>query len=326
MEKVVIGLYEKTSYSERFAEYFFHNKNNYIEFRIFTMREKIVEFVKNTRIDILLCDREDADEVVDEKNIGKIIVLSEGDYVMENEKYPVIFKYQSVEEIIKEVLADISEDDSIKMTETSVIKKNIELIGVYSVSGGNTVLDYAVNLAVKTGRVKKTLLVCLEQLNGLDGAFGVENENKQNNLISYGKSYVRGMSEVIYYLKKSGDKLAIKLQSIISNKSGVDCIYTVEDYRDYNFFNKEGLEEFISVISGQLGYETAIFVIGYLNETFVELMKRCDKLYFKAAQDEIEEQRQIAFENMLKREGLSGSLENVMFYGVEDIYKNESAK
>ena len=37
MEKVVIGLYEKTSYAERFAEYFCHNKNNCVDFRIFTL-------------------------------------------------------------------------------------------------------------------------------------------------------------------------------------------------------------------------------------------------------------------------------------------------
>ena len=56
MEKVVIGLYEKTSYAERFAEYFCHNKNNCVDFRIFTMCDKISEFVKKTKIDVLLTD------------------------------------------------------------------------------------------------------------------------------------------------------------------------------------------------------------------------------------------------------------------------------
>lgn len=319
MEKIVIGLYEKTEYSERFAEYFCHNKNNFIEFRIFTMCEKVVEYLEKKRIHILLTDRECVDEVVNERNLGKIIVLSEGDYVMENDKYPVIFKYQSVEEIIKEVLADIADDDSIGLTKTAFIKKNTELIGVYSTSGGNTVLDYAVNLAIKTGRVKKTLLICLEQLNGLDGALWSENENKQNYNRIKEKSYVRGMSEVIYYLNKKGNKLALKLQSIICNINGVDCIYSVEDYRDFNFFSKEALDEMINVVSSQLGYETVIFVIGFLNETFIELMQLCDKLYFKAAQNGIEHQRQKSFENMLKRDGLSGSLDNVVFYGEEDV-------
>ena len=115
MEKVVIGLYEKTSYAERFAEYFCHNKNNCVDFRIFTMCDKISEFVKKTKIDVLLTDRKSVNDVENEKNVGKIIVLSEGNYVMENEKYSVIFKYQSVEEIIKEVLSDIADDDKVNI-------------------------------------------------------------------------------------------------------------------------------------------------------------------------------------------------------------------
>lgn len=318
MEKVVVGLYEKTSYAERFAEYFCHNKNNCVDFRIFTIREKISEFTKKTKIDVLLTDRECVGDVESERNVGKIIVLSEGNYVMENEKYPVIFKYQSIEEIIKEVLADIADDDSINVNNTSVIKNNTELIGVYSVSGGNITLDYGVDLAVKTGKIKKTLLVCLEQLNGLDGASWPENETKRKSSISYEESsYVRGMSEVIYYLNKNGNKLALKLQSIICRKSGVDCIYPVEDYRDLQSLDKSGIGEFINVVSEQMEYEVVIFIIGYLSEAFMELMQRCDKLYFKAAQDGIERERQSAFENMLKRDGLSGSLSNVVFFGSE---------
>ena len=50
MEKVVIGLYDKTVYSERFAEYFCNNKNNCIDFMIFTVFDKISEFVKKGKL------------------------------------------------------------------------------------------------------------------------------------------------------------------------------------------------------------------------------------------------------------------------------------
>lgn len=316
MEKVVIGLYEKTSYAERFAEYFCHNKNNCVDFRIFTMCDKISEFVKKTKIDVLLTDRKSVNDVENEKNVGKIIVLSEGNYVMENEKYSVIFKYQSVEEIIKEVLSDIADDDKVNINNTFVIKNNTELIGVYSASGGNIVLDYGVELALQMGKMRKTLLVCLEQLNGLDGASWPENENKKKSGVSNDEMpYVRGMSEVIYYLKKSGNKLTLKLQSIICRKGEVDCIYPVEDYRDLQFLDKEGIGEFIKVVSEQMEYEAVIFIIGYLSEAFMELMQRCDKLYFKAAQNRMEFEKQNAFEKMLKRDGLSGSFDNVVFFG-----------
>ena len=61
-------------------------------------------------------------------------------------------------------------------------------------------------------------------------------------------------------------------------------------------------------------YEAVIFIIGYLSEAFMELMQRCDKLYFKAAQNRMEFEKQNAFEKMLKRDGLSGSFDNVVFF------------
>ena len=314
MEKVVIGLYDKTVYSERFAEYFCNNKNNCIDFMIFTVFDKISEFVKKGKLDVLLLGQEYIDEIKNTKEIGKIIVLSEGNYVMEGEKYPVVFKYQSVENIINEVLENIADDEKIRLEENNKnpVKINTELIGVYSSDSVNLALKYGVDLAIKTAKVKKTLLVCLDQLNGLDGALRLE-----NNMCEQFFSYVRGMSEVIYYLNKKGSKLALKLQSIICHRGGVDCIYSVEDYRDLKYFDIEGVEEFISILSGQMEYETIIFVIGYLNETFIELMQRCDKLYFSAVQDEIDRQRFSSFEKTLMRDGLAGSLDNIMFYASE---------
>lgn len=325
MEKVVIGLYDKTVYSERFAEYFYNNKNNCIDFMIFTVFDKISEFVKKGKLDVLLLGQEYVDEIKNTKEIGKIIVLSEGNYVMEGEKYPVVFKYQSVENIINEVLENIADDEKIRLEENNKnpVKINTELIGVYSSDSVNLALKYGVDLAIKTAKVKKTLLVCLDQLNGLDGALRLENNmceqffSYEGENMTYETSYVRGMSEVIYYLNKKGSKLALKLQSIICHRGGVDCIYSVEDYRDLKYFDIEGVEEFISILSGQMEYETIIFVIGYLNETFIELMQRCDKLYFSAVQDEIDRQRFSSFEKTLMRDGLAGSLDNIMFYASE---------
>lgn len=325
MEKVVIGLYDKTVYSERFAEYFCNNKNNCIDFMIFTVFDKISEFVKKGKLDVLLLGQEYIDEIKNTKEIGKIIVLSEGNYVMEGEKYPVVFKYQSVENIINEVLENIADDEKIRLEENNKnpVKINTELIGVYSSDSVNLALKYGVDLAIKTAKVKKTLLVCLDQLNGLDGALRLENNmceqffSYEGENMTYETSYVRGMSEVIYYLNKKGSKLALKLQSIICHRGGVDCIYSVEDYRDLKYFDIEGVEEFISILSGQMEYETIIFVIGYLNETFIELMQRCDKLYFSAVQDEIDRQRFSSFEKTLMRDGLAGSLDNIMFYASE---------
>lgn len=109
---MLLAVLEDEMYSNRFSDYINHHKNMFIDFMIFTSTSSVKDFVKNSKIDILLVNGVMACEVADIKNIKRVIVLSDGTY-SEQQGYPVIFKYQSTEHILKEIFAQAADDDQI---------------------------------------------------------------------------------------------------------------------------------------------------------------------------------------------------------------------
>ena len=113
MKKLLLAILAEKSYSMRFAEYLNRHKNMFMELTISTSIEKIEEFCKNNIIDILLVGD---NEVCLESlcaGIKKIILLSDGNIVCEKSKHPVIFKYQSADVILRELLTIIAEDEEL---------------------------------------------------------------------------------------------------------------------------------------------------------------------------------------------------------------------
>ena len=145
---MLLAVLEDEMYSSKFSDYISHHKNMFIDFIVFTGISSIKDFVKNSKIDILLVNANMACELVDIKNIKKVIVLSDGTYTGQ-QGYPVIFKYQSAEHIIKEIFAQAADDDQITGASHMYSSKQAELIAVFSPFGGAGASTYARNMCAE---------------------------------------------------------------------------------------------------------------------------------------------------------------------------------
>ena len=202
LKKMKIALLEDISYSRCFSEYISHRKNALIDIQIFTSIESIRQYIADNVINILLVGQELVNEISGSSHVEKIIVLTEGNCVGEYTQYPVIFKYQSVEVIIKEVFNIIADDESISECGPKYLRSSKELIGLFSPFGGSSISMFSLQLAKQLIRVKKTLYINLEAFDGHD-------------MRKDGNEYVRGMSEVVFYIRQNKGKLGMKIQSLI---------------------------------------------------------------------------------------------------------------
>ena len=105
----------------------------------------------------------------------------------------------------------------------------------------------------------------------------------------------------------------MKIQSIIHNHEGCDCILPVDDYRDLYSITAGDMNEFIDVIARKTDYQTIIFDIGFISEASLVLMKSCDKLMVPKAEDSFQNKMQESFEKYLLREGMEDVLSNINF-------------
>lgn len=295
MKKLLLAVLAEEVYAGRFADYVNHHKNDFIELMIFTTVQSLSDYIKNSIIDILLFDSIISEQIPEDKNIHKIIILSDGERVKEGNDYSVIFKFQSADMIVKEILNDAAEDDKIKKLSIGCIHMQTEFIAVFSPFGGAGVTKFAQDMSNSMGQSKPTLYINLEAFDGF-----AEFEDEGNA----GRKYIRGMSELVFYMKQNKDKLAFKLESVIKKTQNYSMVLPVEDYRDLYSIKYKDMMSLISVLSDEMPYEKVVFDIGYINDVSLKLMNMCDKLIMPKPADTVQQNKYNAFIRLLVREKL----------------------
>ncbi len=300
---MLLAVLADAMYSSRFSDYISHHKNVLIDLITFTSISSAEEYVKHSRIDILLVSGSMACEAGELGNIKKIIVLSDGSYTGHSE-YPVIFKYQPAAHILKEIFAQVAEDDNIPGMPIIHTSKHAELIAVYSPYGGSGISTYARNLCAGMAGSNNVLYVNLE----IFDSFAEFEGNRDNN------EYICGMSEAVYYIKQKKDKLAFKLGSIIKHhKEGYNYILPVGDYRDLYSILPEDMECFTDVLGSGMMYDKVVFDVGYIHGSSLKLLQVCDVVIMPEASGQIQENKQHSFERLLIRNGMDKVIQNIQY-------------
>lgn len=300
LKKLLFALYDTQGYMRALTEYF-GKKNFLLESHLFTKLESLVNFLKGHSLDVLLLGSEvELEQLPYLENVGHVIIMSEGNMVSECGNYPVIFKYQSAERILKEIfqiIAQSGEDISISLGN---FQEHTNFYGIYR--------PYGEPFPIKRfflegeGQEEKSLFINLELLSGLHAPQKVK-----------GEKGIRGMSEVIFYLKQRTEKLSLKVRMLIQQWEGVDYLYPVEDYRDLYSINREDVDRLLSVLAHETEYESVIFDVGFLNDSSLYLLYCCDRIYIPQPRNSWEENQKNALEQLLKREGLEEILDSICY-------------
>lgn len=300
MEKLIFALYDLQGYMKALSEYF-SAKRFLLECHIFTKQDSLADYMKEHFVDVLLIGQEvEAEGLPYLGNARNIIVLSEGNTVSEQSDYPVIFKYQSAEHILREIFQMTGTEERMPGEEGGQKESQTMFIGLYRPYGSLPPMEDF--FAAKEGQEKKILWMDLELLSGVSDS-GMQEKNAN----------ARGMSELIFFLKQKNQKLAWKLQPLIRQRNGMGYIYPVQDYRDLYSLKREDIDLLFSVLAKETGYEQIIFDLGYLNDTSLYLLYRCDRIYMPRAQTEWEENQRHSLEQLLEREGLGEMIRSIRF-------------
>lgn len=308
MKKILVAMFDREGYTRQLASYLNHHQNTMMEVRLFTKEESLRQFLKQGPVEMLLIGERDWDPLWErEAQIRRLIFLTEGDVVREGSHHPVIFKYQSAESIVQELLAVIADDDGMHVMTRRITSEQVEFIGFYSPYGGGGVSTFSYAMAKEYGMQYTTLYLNLELFHGMSG----HSISKWREITPMEEN--RGMSEMIFYLRQHKEKIAVKLQSLIQNRDGIAVIRAVEDYRDLYSITPSDIQRLLHVLAEETEYEKIFFDIGYIAESSIELMRCCDVLYLPKPQSEIQQNKLTAFEQLLIREGERELLERIQF-------------
>lgn len=248
----------------------------------FSSIDCLLEYFEHNTVDILLINEDGFSTIENLHNkIKNIYILSERQSPKEILEFPCIYKYQSAEKLMMEILELYMEKNGgkngfLKSSESM----NKKIIGVFSPKGGSKKTTLSILLSNYYGFSRKTLYINLELFSELSWL------NAQGKI---------GFSELLYYMKQKNTNLIMKIKSIVCNHNHFDFIPAISHYQDILEMNQEDVAFLIQCLIEYSDYEVIIFDIGYFGYSVLELLNKCDKIYVPLDEDILTRDKKEAF-------------------------------
>lgn len=267
----VIAVYDVDPlYAARFAEVV--NQREKIPFEVMAFRsmEKLKDYVKDNKVEMLLISSMVGKEEIEELGIKQIVSLADGETVEADMEYPSIYKYQSSDNIIREVLARYCGVEETAVPLTLLSKTNI--IGVYSPVGRCLKTSFALTMGQLLAQEGRVLYITLEEYSGLSALSHTD--------------YREDLSDLMYYYNQ-GNYNILRLNSVIHSMGELDYIPPARYPEDLSQMSAEQMAGLIQRIAMESTYETVILDIGNYGRHVFPLLHICSHIYMPVKEDSV---------------------------------------
>ena len=271
METKVLAICDtEKQYALKLMEAFCEKKNFGFQVHAFSTVNDLERFGARTRIEILLIPGKNMSETLVHLDIGKIILLSDGEVYEQFSDYESIYKYQSAEHIMKEVLCYYAEYAK-PVARLYHEKKEFAIYGVYSPIGrcGKTAL--AESLAAAFGKKMKTLLLDLQSYSAHKEQLGGEE--------------LWDLADIIYFLRQGKQTFLYKLGSIVRSRGVYDYILPMKAPADLRSVTLAEWSELLEKLASDSDYQVVVIDFGQDVSGLFQLLKNCSKIYMPILSD-----------------------------------------
>lgn len=270
----ILAIYDtETSYANRLTDYIKRKQKRITQVRVFTNPDSLKEHLVHNKIDILLLGEDIPADQIKLENIRNICLLTEGGRIKEEGGYPVIYKFQSADLVVREIFSYFpTETNEGNRKETG---NNLRIITVFSTAKNDERTMLSLSLAGKYASGKKVLYVNLDTIHPF------------SEYQDTGKS----LSEFIYYLKQNTPNLITKLNEIISRRNQLDFIGGVSFGPDLFDLAPDDIALWIKELKKYSEYEVIIFDVGSFFLAALELFRESNRILYLLGGNDLEQTR-----------------------------------
>lgn len=288
MRKGIIAIYDKElEYARSFMDYINETSHFNMETIVFTSIDKLKEFVLDNTIEILLLD--ELPEDLDLVHVKNLFILSEGKSANEEDEILRVYKYQSMESIMKEIIEHYNKKAfKLESSKLNRNQTNASIIGIFSPENSSYKEILGVAVAQAFAKQKKTLLLNLELFSS---TYLTDQDKKISNL-----------SEIIYLVKEKSSEFVLYLNESIYKYGNIDCVLPVEHYSDLYELEEGDIQQLIGELKCNSNYEVIILILDFINKTTIDIMELCEKIYVPTNNSIFTKSKEKSFSHMLKLE------------------------
>ncbi|MBQ8184485.1 MAG: hypothetical protein IJ036_01720 [Lachnospiraceae bacterium] len=278
----------ETTYASRLMEYLNERQVSPFYARAFTSKEALRDFAGQAEIEVLLISSDMA--LVDLQGLpgGKRIWLTHGQIPAELEGEPVIYKYQSAEKIIREILYYYAEEAQ-PLLQAALLKEKIQMYGVCSPIGRTGKTTFALALGSLLAEKKRTLYLNLEPYSGFEQMLPPVSQ--------------WNLGDLLYFLKKGKQGFLYKLKSVTESLGRLDYIVPVRSPEDLLSVMEEEWEELLERLISEGEYECLVLDFSDCIQGLPALLEKCSRVYMPVREDGISRAKLKQFEDVLEMRG-----------------------
>lgn len=286
MKKSIFAVCDlEASYACSLMDYLNEKKNTPFEVQAFTSVESLVEFAKDNPLEILLISTRAMCSEIRELPIRRIIILSEGENLKDLEEYPFVYKYQSSDNLIAEVM-EYYADGSPQLQMMAMSSKKTQVYGIYSPAARTGKTLFALTLGEILAEKKQVLYINLEEYSGFEELFG--------------EVYKTDLSDLIYFARQKEGNLIYKLNAVIQNFHELSYIPPALSPVDVRDVTGEEWLSFLREIISYCEYDVILLDLGGHVDELFQILRSCSRIYMPVSDDIFSSAKVKQFEKLLQ--------------------------
>lgn len=284
MKRKILALCDsEKDYLENLTDFLIRQKDFPFELHTYTQVEKLLEFGRKERIELLMVAESDFTYEVSRLDTGQTLLLNESGTVR-GENIRNIDKYQKAEVIWQELLDCYASllTGGEKRLQT---KERAKIIGLYSPIRRCLQTSFALTLGQALAEKKRTLYISFEHYAGW------------NQLLD---KNVRGdLAALLYFSGEQEEKFYCHLQSITLRIGHLHYIPPVYSGQNLIYVQAAQWQELIGKIAQTGGYDYLILDLSESIQGTFELLRMCDRIYTIIREDDHARAKLAQYETLL---------------------------
>lgn len=307
MKKNTLAVYDPDEeYVTKLMSYLSDARSVPLEIQGFTDKERLKDFISGTKVDILLIPEEDLDDDIETCETGEMMVLSEEEGASDSRGHKTIYKYQSSESIMREVMCYYADRPSREFGVISSI--STEIITVYSPIRRCGRTTFAFALGEVLSEREKVLYLNLEEYSGF------------NRLLQ--KNYMSDLSDLLFYIGQKKRNFPCKLASLVEKAGNLDYVPPVIAPTDILSVSKE---TWILLFNELMGCDYSKIVVDLSDSisAFTDILLSSERIYMPVKEDPVSIAKREQYEAMIRIMELTGILEKTVRISLPPIEDKE---
>ena len=292
MRNIIAVCDKEEEYAHRLMEYM-NDKNAFtMKATAFSREESVEDFASYKKIDCILISENMMSEKMKSVNADKKIILRENANNDEPCEYKEIFKYQSAENIVRDVMS-LYEAERYALGDNVGVRTKKRVIGVYSPIYHAAKTSFALELSRECSQRTPSLYINLESFSGLGEIIGCSDGCN--------------LGDLLYYAGRSGVSICSRLTEAVVSFRGIEMIPPVQSPDDICAVSVERFKTLFAAVLNNTSYETLILDFGNEISDICEIIRLCTTVFIPEENDMIAQARLNDFSGYIRSRGIDES-------------------